>query len=778
MENTKVKILIIDDNQKNIHFLARFFTSEGFVCTECLSGKKGLELIKTETFDLILLDYMMPEMDGLEFLKIYRKDYPMADYPVIMVTAKDDTETIVKTLESGANDFIGKPVDLDIALARVNSLLGWRVAQENLKKANLEIKELANAKSRFLANMSHEIRTPMNSILGMADLLLDSQLTGEQRQFVHMFQRSGDSLLTIINDILDISKVNHGLFNIEKLPFDILALINDLEFMMKKRASEQVVKLHIDVDKDIPQIILGDQNRIKQILVNLLGNAIKFTSNGDVTFSLKTVSVDRYNCTILFEIIDSGIGIPVERQEAVFDRFTQADESTTREYGGTGLGLSISKELVELMGGKLELTSVEGEGSNFYFKMPFQLMSSMGKELVTKNKKFESVVLIVDENQTERSTLKETLSKEFGTVLEAGSCETTIELLNELNAQGIEPAFIFLDYHLPDGTGQELAFQIEEDLQFKNCPIAVFTSGIVDSKESLNKESKYISYSAKPVKEEDILRAIDEILLLKEVKDSLILIVDDEPHICEMIAQMLTRWDIKSHSVNSVADALVELKKSSFDVVITDYQMPTKSGVDLIKAAVKFSTASFLLLSGYLTKEIMADESLNIDGFIKKPFSERDLFFKIKNAIRGREIKKTKKRKAKILIVEDCLDNRIITTNFLKNEYVTLVECENGREAIDLFEKEVFDLILMDIQMPVLDGYKATEIIRQKEKEKGVKYPVPIVALSANAFDRDRQRSLEAGCNDHLTKPLRKQYLIDYINDILSVEVVNQKKSA
>ncbi|MCP4348264.1 MAG: response regulator [Desulfobacterales bacterium] len=367
-------ILIVDDMQANLRLLARILTEQGYKVRPVTSGKLALWGARgTTPPDLILLDILMPEMNGYEVCEQLKADERTRDIPVIFMSALDDLQDKVKAFSVGGVDYITKPIQEKEVLARVQTHLALRNMQKRLENAN-------KAKSAFLASMSHEIRTPMNAIIGMTDLTLQTGLNAEQRNNLQIVRESASHLLDIINDILDLSKIEAGKIELEHIDFDLGELLESLIRPLSAQADKKRISLDINQPDDIPQYIKGDPVRLRQILVNLLGNAMKFTATGGITLKVESsgqfpVPNSRFpisNVSLLFSVSDTGIGIPKDRQRMIFESFSQADNSTTRTYGGSGLGLSICRRLVEVMGGRIRVQSKVGTGSTFSFTAIFQ----------------------------------------------------------------------------------------------------------------------------------------------------------------------------------------------------------------------------------------------------------------------------------------------------------------------------------------------------------------------------------------------------------------------
>ena len=508
-------VLLIDDNKVTRTPLVAVLEQADYKVMLGGNAEEAMKLLHTMAPDIILLDVMMPGTNGFSFCRKLKKNKKYQDIPVIFLTSLSQQTDIVKGFDAGGQDYIIKPFNQQELLARVRTHIHLHdTLLENKRLSRLAL-DASLSKSEFLASMSHEIRTPLNSIIGMAEVLAETTLSEEQQEYVRIFRSAGESLLEIINDILDLSKIEAGQTELEAIDFDLPTLLESVTTIVSLRADEQETTIRTHIDSDVPFYLNGDPTRLRQILLNLVGNAVKFTSKGQVEITVSTKSQSGPDPEqLLFAIKDNGIGIPADKQQLIFESFTQADSLTTRKYGGTGLGLTICQKLLTIMRGHIWLTSQPGEGSTFFFTIPF--------------------------------------------------------------SQAIAP------------------------------------------RPEINTNSEL------------------------------------QPARCDMLPA------------------------------------------------------------------------------------------------------------ARILLVDDNKDNCNLIHLYLRNTPFTLKIAANGQEAVKAFCAKPFDLILMDIEMPIMDGYEATQKIRQWE-QKHKRAPVPIIALTAHAFIRFKKKCLDAGCDDFLTKPVKKSKLIETI---------------
>jgi len=510
--NSTNKILIVDDSVANLDYLKELLKQHSYKVAIAKNGKTAIQKSKSQTFDLILLDFVMPDMNGLEVCMKIKETTIQKDTPIIFLTANQDEKILKQAFDAGAVDFIRKPFSNIELISRVENHLNLIRSKKELAIAKEYAESATKAKGEFLANMSHEIRTPMNGIVTVIDFLKETGLTKNQTELIDIIKTSSDNLLNIINDILDFSKIEAGQIELEELNFnlkeELLNVLKPLEF----RAKDKGLILKLNYDKSIPEIVNGDILRIKQIIINLVNNAIKFTNTGGIVIDALVKNVQDNKLNIAFRVTDTGIGIKLENQKKLFKSFSQSDASSTRKYGGTGLGLAISKNLVEMMGGQIELESEYGKGSTFKFNI---ILNKRKNQIVSPNEEYSTEdmsiapknILIVDDNAINRKVAEMTISKLGHNTQSATNGHEAYKLyLDEMFD------VILMDVHMPELDGLETTELIRkhelEKQTIQPIPIIAMTAAAMKGDREKFLKAGMTEYISKPFKIKDIKKIL------------------------------------------------------------------------------------------------------------------------------------------------------------------------------------------------------------------------------------------------------------------------------
>jgi two-component system, sensor histidine kinase and response regulator len=533
--------------------------------------------------------------------------------------------------------------------------------EQELKAAKAAADAANLAKSQFLANMSHEVRTPMNAIIGITELILTTPLAPKQSEYLRMVMQSAESLLAVINDVLDFSKVESGKVELEHLPFSLRESIGDAVKSLAFRSSEKGLELALDVARDVPDWLLGDAGRLRQIVINLVGNAIKFTPQGEVVVQVELAEQYDHHAILRFCVADTGIGLAAEKLDKVFEAFEQADASTTRNYGGTGLGLAIVRRLVELMDGRVWVESTPGAGSRFYFTVRVALCTEPPPERPTPR----------------RAALKGTRA----------------------------------------------------------------------------------------------------------------LVVDDNATNLRILDEILKSWDLAPTACSGVTEAVFLLKSAfrggqPFELLLSDVNMPERDGFSLVEYIRRdpslSSLPTILLTSGDRAEDAARCRDLGVSHRLMKPIKQSELYDAIlgslgcddevaPSAAATTSTTPPTTRPLRVLLAEDSLVNQRLAVGLLERHGHRVTIANNGRQALDLVAGNGFDVVLMDVQMPELDGLEATRLIREQEKQSGTH--VPIIAMTAHALKGDRERCLECGMDEYVSKPVRERQLLTALHAVLGEDV-------
>lgn len=513
--NPRINILVVDDSAFMRRMIKNSLAPKRYNIFEANCAETGLEILKNNNINLLLLDYEMPNTNGAMMLEKIKSQTNFLSLPVIMISSKNDKDIIARVLKHGANDFIHKPFSTEELLLKCNLQIKAHIHFQLLEQKEKQLKEVVeklsiekDAKSQFLANMSHEIRTPLNAILGFVDLLKEHTTDQKSQEYLDVVDSSSQHLLGVVNDILDLSKIESKKIELENEAFDVYKLFSETVALFKAVAKSNEIKLQLEIDSNIPHALYGDALRIKQVVSNLLSNAIKFTPQ----YKQVTLQLSYPDSRLRVEVIDEGIGIASDKLEKIFEEFSQADSSTSRKYGGTGLGLSISSKLVALMHGKLHVKSTLHKGSTFYFILPLEKAKAIQKieKISDETKIFNKKVLLVEDNKANQMYMEILLKKLH---LEFEIAKDGLEAIEMFKNSSYD--LILMDENMPNLNGLEALKQlveIEKTTQSIHTPVIALTANALKGDKERFLEAGMDAYLTKPVNKEKLVEAISNVL--------------------------------------------------------------------------------------------------------------------------------------------------------------------------------------------------------------------------------------------------------------------------
>ncbi len=663
-----IRVLLIEDNEDDALKIRKALSKsadgiflDGFDFVMASSLRQGIKALGSENIDVVLLDLGLPDARGFEGIVRLRKAFPFI--PTIILTKQhEETLIAVEAVKMGAQDYFSKSNLSDIF--SLDRIIRYAIERKKLEQTIVEAKEEAErakeqalkaskAKSEFLSSMSHDIRTPLNCIIGVADLLSRAKLSEEEVNYVQMLNKASDNLLSLINDILDLAKIESGQIKISSISFDLLKTVESVLDFTSNRAHAKGLELIFHIAPDVPRQIVGDPEHLNQILINLLGNAIKFTKSGEVVLEIKKINFTGTNFHLQFQVKDTGIGIPSDKLLVIFESFIQLDHKDALKRQGSGLGLSICKRLISMMNGKINAASELGKGSTFTVDIPFKESNEVSKIAIIPSLHLTNIdVLVTDDNLLNRTILG--------------------ELLNYWKAN------VFLTKNMQEA----------EDLcskRDKKFEIAIF--------------------------------------------------------------------DIRMPGVGAGGIELAEKLKDKINSTIL--MLPTNHRYGDIE---RLKNAG---ITKYFFKPAKPEQ---LAGLISE-ISNKELH--PNSEIANSSMNASQKKPLRLLVADDSEENRQLIAAYCKDTCLSLTLAEDGKDAFEKFKKAKYDLVLMDLQMPQMNGYEAFHAIRDWEKNQN-KTEVPVLALTAYALKEEAEKCMAAGFGAHLTKPIRKNDLLQAIKKFAS----------
>ncbi|MBN2103868.1 response regulator [bacterium] len=797
-EHAQVLLMLLDEEKEELYLQMQKgpFTKQISKKLHCPLNK-GIEGKAANTGEVVVARNIKSD-------KNFKAMIPESESELVVPLSKGDNLIGVLHLVSNKlYDFDEKDISMmktltdQIAMAIENAQL-----YESEKKNAAMAQAASRAKSEFLANMSHEIRTPMNSIIGFSDLLLQENLPEDLADFVKTIKMNGEELLYIINQILDLAKVETGRMEVDIVDFDTQELVKNVSQLIRPRVLDRGLAFQC---KTVPKIlppIESDRLKIRQVLVNLLGNAVKFTEEGSVTMEIILEQKKDKKGELTAHITDTGVGIPPEKHAAIFESFTQADASITRRFGGTGLGLTLCNQMIELMGGKIWFESEEGKGSTFSFTIPVTVIQTKAHVEAAKAKvKIERIeqdlesnqeaasvlsqikdkvikpedgsqpkVLIIEDNASTTALLRRYLERDGYIVESANTGEDGL-----LKAKFYRPHAIILEILLPGKMdGWEVLRSLKSGNLTKNIPVIV-CSVLSNQKKAFSLGA--VEYVEKPAKEKAILETLHRFIGMPETKDKEVLVVDDDKTVLVLFERMLAREGIKVKTFDNGRPAIDYIERSDdIALVILDLLMPGVDGFDVLAKLKKSKKSQEIPVVIYTGKKLTAKDrsrlSHHYELLLQKTEETPDTLLKQLKHLVTQTVQIERQEpaydasvKGRILLAEDDPSGQKLMKHILERLGYKADLAKNGQEVLDWLQRNNYDIVLMDMEMPIMDGFTATTRIREQKKYKDL----TIIALTAHAMKEHRKKTLEAGCTDYLSKPVNREKLGEMLKKYIKV---------
>ncbi len=658
---------ILENDPSTGDITAKLFQESGMEVKGTKTVKELQDFLSGETPEIITLDIQSTKDHGLEICENISKDDNLKNVPILIISSSKDREIIREYLKAGANDYLEKPFSREEFLTRTENILRNKNLKDELLARNHELDVAGKAKSEFLANMSHEIRTPINGIIGMLRFLLEEELSSKQEEYAQIAFSSAEALLTVINDILDYSKIATGKLEMEEIPFNLESLVEDMSASVAPNAIDKNTEFILRYHNNHPRHFIGDPGRVRQILLNLTTNAIKFTDEGHVLIQIDAEIKDNALASITVKVEDTGIGMSKEQIKKIFNKFEQADSTTTRKFGGTGLGLAISKQLTDIMRGNIIVNSEVGVGTSFSFhvNLPIAEKEAKSHDLKDRYDLDGQKVLIVEDYLVTRAAFEEQIAGFNGDCKGVETGENALaELISAANSKN-PYSIVFMNAMMPGMNGEELARAIKAIPSLKDTKLILVASTKLRIGREKLQEIGFSDYLTKPIRRTSLEKSFASL---------------DEGNMEQVDSLKQSPSEVKNHKAD----------------------------------------------------QKHAEEKTSPMGHLNT------------------------------LLVEDNQVNQLVARKMLEQLGCKVEAVSDGKLAVEALEDKKYDIVFMDCQMPVMDGYEATLKIREKEgKDKHTN----IIALTANVLEKDRQKCFDAGMDDFITKPIDPKALKDIIDN-------------